>query len=286
MSSIVPGVAWFVGGAVALCFVLFPTWRAWGGLFGRRQAQGTKNAEVLLGADGRYSTSKLAAYVWTAALTSGAATLLAGTFASDAMTLESIGMTSIPEVYMVLIAVPYGGLVGAKLIVTAKVENHTLQKPDQDRASAGPAGFIEDDCRRTSLVDIQYLAFNALLLLYFVAALADQGAIPELPEWLVGLSGAGGALFLAQKAIERNPPEITAVSAVGRTIDVRGKNLLLPEGAKEPNVAVSGHHVAKVTQLASDKDWRLTVETLEDVTAPYELVITTAAGATTTRRSD
>ncbi|NTW40598.1 MAG: hypothetical protein HGA44_12050 [Cellulomonadaceae bacterium] len=285
MSTAIPGSAWLVGVLVAAAFVMVPTRRFWLKFLGRKQAVSTKNAEFLLGADDRYSTGKLTAYSWTSALASGAAVLLTGVLVGD-VTLESIGMNSIPETYLVLIAVPYGGLVGAKLITATKVEQQTVQRlPGGPNESA--AGFIGDANGRTSLVDIQYLVFNGLLLVYFVVALAVQGAVPELPEWLVGLTGTGGAVYLAQKAIERNPPEITALSEFGNSVRVRGRNFIFDGEPKPENAGLAGYVVKGVARVgAKGCTWGLTIETDRKVERPYTVVLTTGAGATVERTAE
>lgn len=241
-----------------------------------RPGKPSKPWAVLYGADGRRSTSKLTAYSWTAALLYGGVSLCAAALMNE-LPLADVGLDTLPEQYLVLLAVPYGSLVAAKLITQTKVEKQTLVKapPAQgdDLATqrlTGPyeeGGFTAGDRGQRSLQDIQYLTFNALLLGYFIAALWATRTLPELPDWLVGLTGASAATFIAGKAVESEQPEITAVTQyqAGGTwvLQIRGKHLHQPvcgktggtlaEGAQfmelRECVTVDGQHIDDVVFL-------------------------------------
>jgi len=274
-------------GAIATLVFLFFTYR--GRPVAARRGKEEKPWPILYGADGRRSTSKLTAFTWTAALLFGGVTLCAAALINK-LPLADIGLDTLPEQYLVLLAVPYGSLVAAKLITQTKVEDKKLVKaPPATEAGlstgSGPyaeGGFTAGDRGQRSLQDVQYLTFNALLLVYFVTALWTAHALPELPDWLVGLTGASAATFIAGKAVETEQPEITAVTQHQDTTDpsndpdtdpskndwllqVRGKHLHQPvcgktggagnakmvEGAQfmEPKdcVTVDGHDVVDVT---------------------------------------
>lgn len=201
---------------------------------------------ILYGADGRRSTSKLTAFSWTAALLFGGVTLCVAAL-SNKLPLSDIGLDTLPEQYLVLLAVPYGSLVAAKLITQSKVESQSIVKappaPAGTETKSGPhaeGGFTAGDRGERSLQDVQYLTFNALLLVYFVTALWITHALPELPDWLVGLSGVSAATYVAAKAVESEPPEITAITqypkvvagANGYVLQVRGKHLHQPVHGK------------------------------------------------------
>jgi hypothetical protein len=242
--------AWITGAVVlALVLVLAYLWKG---------KHVSRHWAVLYGKDGRRSTSILAAFAWTVALVSGGATLLAAALFNGAVTVESLGLDAIPEEYLVLIGVPYGTAVLSAGIVQGKVNAGTLQKSVVD-ASTNEGGFSADDRGNADLVDLQYLAFNALLLFYFVAALIQDRRLPDLPLALVGLTGAGAATYVARKGVESNPPVIDSASVSGTKLRVRGKNLLRPVDAAGvplvgadllPYVVVDGVDTVSVTWTA------------------------------------
>jgi hypothetical protein len=123
--------------------------------------------------------------------------------------------------------VPFGTAALAAGIVQSKVREGSLQKPVLN-ATHAKGGFTANDEGNADLVDLQYLGFNAVLLLYFVVALIQDRHLPDLPLALVGLTGVGAAAYVAKKGIERNPPVIDSASVAGVELRVRGKNLLPP----------------------------------------------------------
>jgi hypothetical protein len=269
--------AWIVGAIVlALWLVLAYLWK------GKRVQ---RNWAVLYGKDGSRSTSILAAYAWTGALLAAGATLVAAALFNDAVTVESLGLNDIPEEYLVLIGLPVGTAVVSAGIVQSKVHAGALQKPVLNAAHA-KGGFTANDDGNADLVDLQYLAFNALLLFYFVVALIQDRHLPDLPLGLVGLTGAGAATYVAKKGIERNPPVIDSASVAGTDLRVRGKNLLCPvdeNGERLSPDALTGYVVVDGVETRSvtwTDDGLVNAQLGSSPPANARVMVTTLGGVT------
>ena len=151
---------------------------------------------LYVGADGRWSTSKVQALLWTYAIVFA----LVALFVADHLGLESgqggeLSFSGIEfrEEYLLLLGGPFAAAVLAKGIMTTKVENGTITKPEAPTEKSAVTGFrevISDDGGNVDLVDFQYFLFNLVALSFFlVAFLPNLGeGLPELPQFLVGLT--------------------------------------------------------------------------------------------------
>lgn len=172
-------------------------------------ADGTQTTMVLFvalvnGTDGRWSTSKTSAVLWTYAVW----------FAFLAILLHTNGKGLEHEIleqqYLVLMGVPVGAAVVAKGIVQGKVDRGELTKdikPPEKSVLAGLSQLITNDKGAPDMLDFQYFGFNLILLAYFFTRfLGHQGfGLPHLPDSLVALSGVTAAGYLGKKGLERDP---------------------------------------------------------------------------------
>lgn len=227
-----------------------------------RKAYGWVN--VVLGADGRISTSKTQIWLWTFGI--GAALLyLSGIvifrIGHDADVFTKTGWTD----YLVLLGGPFAAGVLAQFTVTTKLDSGTLQKaPTVAAAAAGaavaPAGtpkaldVIANDAGELDLVDSQYFIFNLVAFIYvaglFVSQIIDKQvtdigvkyALPSVPSVLLGLTSISAATYVANKAAVKNAPLISSVSpqpvVAGQNVDILGVNLV-PVGADPTTVPQS-----------------------------------------------
>ncbi len=283
--------AWLAGFVIVLGFGVGVPWV--------RRPSGKKLRDAygfLLGEDNRRSTSKLVFYVWLLALAGGLAMLLVSV-GFGRVTLQESNLQDLQAEYLILMGSPLAGLVLGKGITEAKVTDGNLQKPPPDAAAGFKAGgFTADDRGRLDIVDVQYLAFNAILLVYFAASVIYSARVPELPATLVGLTGAAAAAYIANKAVAANPPSIEAITwspvpagaqsasapAATHRVHIRGRNLLRPENvdqaeAVRQRVQVSGQAVLGGS-WASDE--MIDASLAGQPSANAAVAVTTAAGAT------
>ncbi len=207
---------------------------------------------MVVGADGRVSTSKAQVALWTALVAFamayfGSLTALAGRkglfdgFAIGSQTTT----TSVWDDYLILLGGPFLSLVLAKGIVSAKVDSGILQKSVTPDGTASITQALTNDAGDVDLVDSQYLLFNLIAFVYVILGLARYARLPEIPPLLLAMTSTGAATYVINKSLESNRPRLTSVvpsqAAPGDTIIVAGQNLC-PEGSIDatPTVMIDG----------------------------------------------
>jgi IPT/TIG domain len=213
----------------------------------RREIRGrrtTKRAPLFValvnGRDGRWSTSKTSAVLWTYAVWFAFVTILLHTNG------KGLEHAILKQQYLVLVGIPVAAAVVAKGITQNKVENGDLatKAPDGVETSlvAGTGQLVTNDSGQPDLLDFQYFGFNLLLLGYFFTRfLGHQDfGLPDLPDSLVALTGVSAAGYVGKKGIDKDTtPVITAIdppaALPGDTIVIRGPNLAT---ADQQDVAV------------------------------------------------
>jgi hypothetical protein len=192
---------------------------------------------LYVGKDGRWSTSKVQALLWTYAVLFGLASLIVAAWLGDDMGWENQKKLGLQEEYLILLGGPFAAAVLSKAITTQKVEEGTLPKPEATEPAGtlgeGVREVISDDTGDTDLVDTQYFLFNLLALGYFIGTFTFNlhDGFPDLPDLLVGLTSVSAATYVAKKATERGAPSLSSVHPrKGRkddVVDVWGRNIVL-----------------------------------------------------------
>jgi hypothetical protein len=170
----------------------------------RRRRRGVK--ALVIGADGRASTSKVQPVLWTFAVffafvfllvwgrSSGCGAHSGGAACREAVTgraaFERTINRGLQSEYYVLLGIPLAAAVAARALVTNKVAAGTLTKtpigsdtpPGNDASSAGSADteagassgvvqglseIVSNDQGQADLLDFQYFAFNLVTLTFF-----------------------------------------------------------------------------------------------------------------------
>jgi hypothetical protein len=187
---------------------------------------------LVIGTDGRASTSKVQAVLWTLAVFFAIAFMLAwgrslgcnhAATAKKECTAAATGRTSFdafvnrglqPE-YYILLGIPVTVAVAAKAITSAKVDDGTLTKPtlmsDQERKGGVVQALretVSNDAGETDLLDFQYFAFNLLMLAFFFSQFLTKpfAGLPDLPPTLLALSGVSAAAYTTKKGLTTDPP--------------------------------------------------------------------------------
>lgn len=227
-----------------------------------REQRGLYFRGLYVGADGRWSTSKLQVLLWTYAVLLGLAALfvfgelLHEKFDVDpgsVRTLGEFGDMKLQEQYLLLLGGPFAAAVIAKAATQSKVADGTLVKapePEPSGAADGLREVISSDAGSTDVMDFQYFFFNVLALVVFaVSFIGDvRGGLPVLPWFLVGLTSTSALAYATKKSIERSRPQITGVVPErvrpGESLDIEGRYLVTPS-RRPPEVAVAGRPVPK-----------------------------------------
>lgn len=195
-----------------------------------RRHRGAK--ALVIGADGRASTSKLQVLMWTLAVLYALTVLLlwgrsigcddGGPECEEAATVrghfEAILEEPLETEYYALLGLPTAAAVAAKALTVNKVAKGEVVKQPVAKDEAGGVGkalaeVVSADNGRTDLIDFQYFGFNLLALLYFALQfLASPGdGLPEIPPTLIALTGVAVAAYTGKKALENDAPAISSV---------------------------------------------------------------------------
>jgi hypothetical protein len=234
---------------------------------------------VILGQDKRTSTSKTFVFLWTLLIGWALITLV---IAGEVVNAHSHGKladlqtgwthfvsTGLVGSYLVLLGIPASAAVGAKLITQSQNANpqqasKTTATADSDTGFAARVSqiFSADD-GTTDIGDLQYVIFNLVTAIYFVAHFIHDPStgLPPIPDTLLGLTGVSGALYVAKKAATTQTPSITAVfPSVLRpnaNFQITGTALTPMPGAipglPAPQVSVNGWPCPKVDVLGDDR---------------------------------
>lgn len=272
-------VYWIAAGSILLLLGLVEGLARWAG--------GSFLPTVVLGKDGRTSTSKTFVLLWTLlaawALTSlliagelthqractGGATEAAiklCTKQHNDIALLQLGWlhfihTGLLGSYLVLLGIPAAAATAAKGITQANVAGGSLVKPAYSGATGaggiGPrlAQIFSADDETTDIGDFQYVIFNLITAVYFIAKFVKPSGVglPTIPDTLLGLTGVSASLYVAKKAVTRTEAKVTAVFPAilrsGQVFTVVGTGLADPTeaGGDMPKVAINGLPATDVT---------------------------------------
>ena len=201
---------------------------------------------VLAGKDNRISTSKTVAAAWTVVV-AYVLILLMFNWPSDWDT----ALTNLSPTYLLLLGVPYAALVLAKAVVASRVASGSLTKPEADVPRL--SDLFNDDAGQPDLFDIQYVVFNAIAIVFVIAAVGraktDIG-FPAIPTGLALLTGGPAAVYVSNKFFGTDGPAIFAVAPrsveVAQTFTITGQNLTSAGGAV-PTVTVGANAATVAT---------------------------------------
>lgn len=238
----------------------------------------------IIGADGRFSTSLAQLGIWTLAIGTAMGFLLGRSMFEEI----ELGQT-LPEGtwddYLILLGGPFAAAVLAKSIVTYKVDAGTLQKSEP--AAPAITQVATNDHGSVDLVDSQYLLFNIIALGYFVIEIVNTAVLPTIPPTLLAMTSGTAALYVANKAAQRNAPSITSVTprtaAPGDLVTILGGNFDpgdRDDRLRRITLAISGYQRTLYPRPTSDT--RALFVLPDDVPAGHRtLTLTSSAGVET-----
>lgn len=202
---------------------------------------------LLIGEDGRFSTSHTQVAIWTLAIVFSTIFLILQAPASN-----SVGSGDRPPdpfeldvTYLLLLGGPFAAAGLARAAVQRKTDDQTLQRTEADETT--PTDVLKNDDGKGDLIDVQFLAFNLVALIYFMVAMArEPTGLPTMPWGLVGLTSLGAIAYTGAKFAAANAPTITSVTKregegrlrPGDEVIIRGANLVPAGAAKEEMVAL------------------------------------------------
>jgi hypothetical protein len=198
--------------------------------------------KLVIGADGRPSTSKLKPFLWTAVVVFSYAVLYAARTKKGY--IEAIA--EIPPSLLLAIGFDAATLVAAKGITESQVSNRQIEKPPsadpQARTDAttvdtqtndGPGAVFNDDKGFPDLTKIQTITWTVFAIVIYLiavdsiltelrssgvpfyspgASLGSRYGLPDIAPALMVLIGLGNAAYLGKKLVTTDTPVLTALS--------------------------------------------------------------------------
>jgi hypothetical protein len=211
------------------------------------QGGGILLAGLLTGRDGRWSTSKASAVLWTYAVWFAFLSILLHTNG------HGLAHAVLEQQYLLLLGLPVGSAIAAKAFTQNKVAQGKLvsklvAQPDalrpQTNVIRGIGQLFSNDANQPDLLDTQYFGFNLLLFAYFLTRfLSEQKGLPHLPDALVALAGVSAAGYVSKKGVQRDDqPAIRSITPdpakPGDKITIQAVNLA--DDAHDPVVIQIG----------------------------------------------
>jgi hypothetical protein len=228
----------------------------------RERRAGVKS--LIMGTDGRASTSKAQAVLWTYAVlfvlvyllfvghtiskptdcgpkSTGHKHVCQGAPASLSKAFSNVVDQPLKAEYFALLGIPYAAAVAAKALTTTKVANGDLFKsaPSSGGVSQGLVEIVGNDRGEIDSLDFQYAIFNLFAVIYFFAEFFTHPAqgLPTIPETLLVLSGVSGTAYATKKALETsvgpyigNALPSTLTGADGGNVTITGLGFIPDKG--------------------------------------------------------
>jgi hypothetical protein len=212
-------------GAVALLFFWAVIWL----LTGRLNPFG-----LVIGEDGRPSTSKLKPFLWTVVMIFAYAVLYSAKLKKGSID----PISNIPPNLLIAIGLDIATLVAAKGITESQLASGQVEKPPpvttttattvSTTANAGPGAVFQDDNGFPELTKIQTVTWTGFaIVMYLVAvdaalkvvtaaqpntpAVTDL-SLPDIAPAMMVLIGLGNAAYLGRKLVTTDTPVLTAVA--------------------------------------------------------------------------
>lgn len=209
---------------------------------------GVAALKLLIGVDGRVSTSKTVAIAWTYLLASAILAFVLSKFGGYPQALDNLMHAGLEGQYGLLVGGPLGAAIAAKGIVGKQLgEDPTAKTRASEGESANPVQLVQNDAAETDLGDFQYVLFNLVAMVFFVGTLFGSPAagLPHIPDVLLALTSVGAVGYVAKKTLPNATPKAklnrTSAKAKDR-VTVSGSQLLVgsPPGRSAVMVLLGG----------------------------------------------
>ena len=185
--------------------------------------------DVIIGADGRVSTSKTVVYVWTFVFASALVVMTSMVVFGYLKPGQAFHTGSDWDAYLLLLGGPFASAVISKGVVSYQVQQDPTSKsgtaaaagtanPMSTTVAAQPSAtdVLNGDSGTPSLVDTQYTIFSLIAILYFAGvfianldkyaagAVSASNAVwlPQIPSALLGLTSLAALTYVGNKTVQ------------------------------------------------------------------------------------
>lgn len=175
--------------------------------------------KVVIGKDGRVSTSKTIAVIWTFVVAAGLLALVYADLLNHPEAINATNSSGVVGQYALLFGGPLGAAILAKAIVSGQVGENTAVKPPAE--SAALSDLVVNDAGDTDLGDLQYILFNAVALIFVIGMLMHEpaGGLPHVPDVLLGLTSVSAAGYVGKKLLPNEGLSAELASDSGKAED-------------------------------------------------------------------
>jgi hypothetical protein len=233
--------------------------------------------DVIIGADGRVSTSKTVAYVWTFVFASALVILTSMVVFDLLKPSEAFHTGSNWDAYLLLLGGPFASAVIAKGIVSHQTQQDPAAKSGTSAAAdtantmststaktPSATDIVNGDSGTPSLLDTQYSIFSLIAILYFAGrfianldkyasgavSAANSVWLPQIPSALLGLTSLAALTYVGNKAVQTQGLRVVSFSPnpARPNSRVRATIVNLPKTATQGNTTILTTDAAGNTQ--------------------------------------
>lgn len=233
--------------------------------------------DVIIGADGRVSTSKTVVYVWTFVFASALVILTSMVIFGHLKPNQAFRTGSNWDAYLLLLGGPFASAVIAKGVVSYQTQQDPSAKSGTSATSAtantmsttvegqpSATDIVNGDSGSPSLVDTQYSTFSLIAILYFAGAFianldmyaagtvtaAKSVWLPQIPSALLGLTSLAALTYVGNKAVQTQGLRVVSFSPnpTHPNSRVRAALVNLPATATQANTTILVTDAAGNTQ--------------------------------------
>jgi hypothetical protein len=157
--------------------------------------------KLVIGQDGRVSTSKTIAAVWTLVVAAILFALVYASLLDHSQALDATNASGVVGKYALLFGGPLGAAILAKGIVTRQVtQNPSAKTPAK---STSLTDLVANDGGDVDLGDFQYVLFNLVAFVFVIATLLHDPlkGLPDIPAVLLGLTSVSAVGYVGKKAL-------------------------------------------------------------------------------------
>lgn len=244
--------------------------------------------KVIIGADGRVSTSKTIATVWTFVVAAAMLALVYADLLNHNEALEATNAAGVVGQYALLFGGPLGAAILSKAIVSGQVKEEASAKPPA--SSAKLSDLIANDAGDTDLGDLQYVLFNVVALVFVLGTMLlhqPSAGLPHIPDVLLGLTSVSAVGYVGKKLL---PTEAASAELAPRKGKATDKVAISLKGVPDPPAGQEAYfwvrfraeegHLEKAPVVKGAAEIELTAPALVPApTKPVTVTVVTEGGA-------
>ena len=184
---------------------------------------------VAIGADGRPSTSKLQAFLWTVVVMFAYLSIVVARAQQGVIAPVS----NLPGNVLLAMGLSFATAIGATAITANQVSSGKIDKPPSDVGPQGLSAIFTNDAGRPDLGKLQLMAWTVVALGIFLAQTVREvhditvsltnvvPTIPDIDDALLVLTGLGQGAYLGGKLVTTTTARVTGTEPAQGPLQTR-----------------------------------------------------------------